>query len=208
MKAPLPLEGEGAGGWGGGTPPPVTPEDSGLASPSRDRVNARPSDARASTPPNPPPPGEGFPLVDRFARTPRIKAGGVARARRLRADPTWTEAKLWDRLRHLDPHFRREAPIGPCVVDFACHSAKLVVEVDGGVHNRTDVALRDLKRDHWLTSQGYRVLRIPSKRVETELDAVIDDISKAVGVFVPPGSAPASTPSQPFPLEGKGSSEV
>ncbi|MFC5345923.1 endonuclease domain-containing protein [Brevundimonas staleyi] len=146
--------------------------------------------------------------MDRFARTPKIRAGGVARARRLRADPTYTEAKLWTRLRDLDPHFRREAPIGPYVVDFACHSAKLVVEVDGGVHDRTDVALRDLKRDHWLMAQGYRVIRIPSKRVEIDLDAVIDDISKAVGVFVPPGASSASTPSQPFPLEGKDSSEV
>lgn len=147
-------------------------------------------------------------MIDRFARTSRIKAGGVARARRLRAAPTWTEAKLWDRLRQLDLHFRREAPIGPYVVDFACHSARLVVEVDGGVHDRTDVALRDLKRDDWLASQGYRVIRIPSKRIEAEIGAVVDDISKAAGVFVPPGAALASTPSQPFPLAGKGSSEV
>jgi len=72
------------------------------------------------------------------------------------------------------------------------------------VHDLTDVALRDLKRDQWLTLQGYRVLRIPNKRIETDIDAVVTDIAKAVGVSSPPTSARASTPSQPFPLEGKG----
>ncbi|AQR61285.1 hypothetical protein BZG35_06190 [Brevundimonas sp. LM2] len=137
-----------------------------------------------------------------------MKAGGVARARKLRAEPTRTEAKLWDHLRHLDIRFRRQAPIGPYVVDFACHSAKLVIEVDGGIHDLTDVALRDLRRDEWLTSQGYRVLRIPTKRVEADIKSVVAEISKAGGVYVPPGTARASTPSQPFPLEGKGSSET
>lgn len=147
-------------------------------------------------------------LTNRFARTPKIKPGGVDRARRLRSEPTRTEAKLWQHLRKLQVRFRRQAPIGAYVVDFACHSAKLVIEVDGGVHNRTDVAMRDLTRDEWLTSQGYRVLRFPTQRVEREIDTVVAEIAKAAGVYVPPGYARASTPSQPFPLEGKGSSEL
>ncbi|OYW40410.1 MAG: hypothetical protein B7Z42_04190 [Brevundimonas sp. 12-68-7] len=137
-----------------------------------------------------------------------MKAGGIDRARRLRTEPTRTEAKLWQHLRKLDIRFRRQAPIGPYVVDFACHSAKLVIEVDGGVHNRTDVALRDLARDEWFLRQGYRVIRISTKRVEADIEAVAAEISKAAGVFVPPVSARASTPSQPFPLEGKGFSEL
>ncbi|WP_082384968.1 endonuclease domain-containing protein [Brevundimonas sp. AAP58] len=148
------------------------------------------------------------PLIDRFARTPKIKPGGVDRARRLRSEPTRTEARLWQHLRKLEVRFRRQAPIGPYIVDFACHSAKLVIEVDGGVHNRTDVALRDLTRDEWLISQGYRVLRFPTQRVEREIDTVVAKISKAAGAYVPPGFARASTPSQLFPLEGKGSSEI
>ena len=83
-----------------------------------------------------------------------------------------------------------------------------MIEVDGGVHDVTEVALRDLKRDEWLASEGYRVLRIPAKWVETDIDNVVADIAKAIGVYVPPGAASASTPSQPFPLEGKGSSEI
>lgn len=176
--APLPLEGEGVGGWGERTD-------------SADETPETPLDA-----------------FDRFAKVRKIAPNGVTRARRLRKSPTRTEARLWDRLRVFDPRFRRQAPIGPYVVDFACLRKRLVVEVDGGVHDLTDVALLDLKRDERLASEGYRVLRIPTKRVETDIDNVIADIAKAIGVYVPPGAAPASTPSQPFPLEGKGSSEI
>ena len=176
--SPLPLEGEGAGGWGGRT----------------DRAGETPETQ--------------LDPFDRFAKVRKIAPNGVARARRLRKAPTRTEAKLWDRLRLLEPRFRRQAPLGPYVVDFACLKKRLVIEVDGGVHDVTEVALRDLKRDEWLASEGYRVLRIPTKRVENDIDGVVADISKSIGVYVPPGAAPASTPSQPFPLEGKGSSDV
>ena len=132
----------------------------------------------------------------------------MARARRLRGDLTLAERRLWEQLRLLPIRFRRQAPLGPYVVDFACHSARLAVEVDGGIHNRTDVAARDLERDAWFATQGYRVLRISNRRVIEDLDAVMVEVSKAVGVSLPIGGQPASTPSQPFPIEGKGFSEV
>ena len=144
----------------------------------------------------------------RFTGPVRIKPGGVERAKRLRAKPTWTEAKLWERIRLFDIRIRRQAPIGPYVVDFACLRAKLVIEVDGGVHERTDVALRDLERDAWLTEQGFRVMRIPSVRVEKHIDAVVAEIEIAIRASVPNDKQTATTPSQPFPLEGKGSSEL
>ena len=177
-SAPLPLEGEGVGGWG---------ERSGPA----DETRKAPDDA-----------------FDCFAKRQRIAPGGVARARRLRNSPTRTEARLWDHLRTFEKRFRRQAPLGPYVVDFACLNARLVIEVDGGVHDRTDVAVRDLKRDEWLASEGFRVIRIPAKRVENDIEGVVADIARAIGAYVPPGTARASTPSQPFPLEGKGSSDV
>lgn len=166
---------------------------------------ADPADQPASTPTQPSPiEREGF---DRFDRR-RHKAGAIARSRRLRGDQTLAERRLWERLRLLPIRFRRQAPLGPYVVDFACHSARLAVEVDGGIHNRTDVAVRDLERDAWFATQGYRVLRIPNRRVIEDLDAVMIEVSKAVGVSLPLGAQPASTPSQPFPIEGKGFSEV
>ena len=204
-SSPFPLEGGRAGVGGGGTASKVSGEDSSVSSAVNDVSFGQPT-GRASTRTQPfPLKGEG---LDRFARTPRIKTGGVTRARVLRANPTSAEAKLWKHLRRLEVRFRRQAPIGPYVVDFACQPARLVIEVDGGIHDLTDVALRDLKRDEGLASEGYRVIRIPNRRIETDLEAVVAEISKAAGVFVPPGSVRASTPSPPFPLEGKGSSEI
>lgn len=174
--------------------------------------------------------------VDQVAKSERIGPGVRARARRLRGDLTWTEAKLWERLRKLPIRIRRQAPIGPYVADFACLRARLVIEVDGGVHTRPDVALRDFERDEWLASQGYRVLRIDSARIPADLDAVIAEITHAIRLKAPlplegegaggwgeaathqnvthetpsrlprlVAKPPAPTPSQPSPLEGKGS---
>ncbi|GLQ55958.1 endonuclease domain-containing protein [Devosia nitrariae] len=83
-------------------------------------------------------------------------------AQRLRKSPTRTEIRLWRLLHPLRTggyHFRKQAPIGPYVVDFACHHAKLIIEVDGDTHG-TDAGIRhDAKRDAFLRSEGYKVLR-------------------------------------------------
>ncbi|MDP3369551.1 MAG: endonuclease domain-containing protein, partial [Brevundimonas sp.] len=117
--------------------------------------------------------GEGF---SRFARADRVPGQAIRRARVLRTTPTWTEAKLWDRLRQLSVRFRRQAPMGRYIVDFVCHRANLVIEVDGGVHQRTEVAVRDLERDAWFASQGYTVLRFSTRQVEENIEAVISAI--------------------------------
>jgi len=82
-------------------------------------------------------------------------------ARALRRAPTDAERKLWYVLRSLKPlglHFRRQAPIGIYIADFAWHAGKLVVELDGSQHAEIRAAY-DTKRTEWLESQGYRVLR-------------------------------------------------
>lgn len=92
----------------------------------------------------------------------------VAAARRLRKTMTPAEQALWRELRGrgLDrSHFRRQAPFGPFIVDFVCHGAKLVVEVDGGAHNAPDAASRDAERQRWIEGRGYRVLRYENARV-------------------------------------------
>ncbi len=124
----------------------------------------------ACTPTQPSPiEGEGF-------ERERTSARVVNRARAMRADPTWTEKKLWERLRTLSVRFRRQAAVGPYVADFLCHRASLVVEVDGCVHTRTDVALRDLARDAWFETQGYTTLRVSTREVEADMDAVVSRI--------------------------------
>ena len=82
-------------------------------------------------------------------------------ARTLRRQPTDAERKLWYLLRSLKPlglHFRRQAPIGIYIADFACHTEKLVVELDGSQHVEIRKSYDD-RRTRWLQSQGYRVLR-------------------------------------------------
>ena len=68
---------------------------------------------------------------------------------------------MWWILRSLKPlgmHFRRQAPIGAYIVDFAWYAGKLVIEIDGGQHAEARRAY-DERRSTWLESQGYRVLR-------------------------------------------------
>ena len=134
-------------------------------------------DAGANTPSQPSPvEGEGF---SRFARTDRASGRVIRRARALRSTPTWTEVKVWDRLRLLSVRFRRQAPMGRYIVDFVCHRANLVIEIDGGVHQRPDVAVRDLERDAWFDSQGYAVLRFSTKQIEDDIDGVVSSIWNA-----------------------------
>lgn len=105
--------------------------------------------------------------------------GAVGRARRLRSAMTPSEQRLWKALRKLDVHVRRQAPIGPYVVDFACHARKLVIEVDGEIHERLDdVALRDFERSQWLRSQGYQVVRVSNRQVDTDVATVIQQIEQ------------------------------
>jgi very-short-patch-repair endonuclease len=81
-------------------------------------------------------------------------------ARRLRAEMTDAERKLWSLLRRSSLQgfrFRRQIPIGRYVADFACMSQHLIVELDGGQHaERVDY---DEGRTTWLAGVGYRVLR-------------------------------------------------
>jgi very-short-patch-repair endonuclease len=92
---------------------------------------------------------------------------------------------LWKVLRKAEPHFRRQAPFGAFVVDFVCHSARLVVEVDGGVHEYEDVMLRDHERAEWLRSRGYRVLRLTNKEVIDDAEGAVMRILREIGVDTP-----------------------
>ncbi|HWV52992.1 endonuclease domain-containing protein [Pseudorhodoplanes sp.] len=82
-------------------------------------------------------------------------------AQRMRRAPTDAERRMWHILRTLKPfgmHFRRQAPIGAYIADFAWHDGKLVIEIDGSQHAERRLSY-DEQRTIWLRSQGYRVLR-------------------------------------------------
>jgi very-short-patch-repair endonuclease len=107
----------------------------------------------------------------------------VPRARRLRRDMTAAERKLWWKLRELaadGSHFRRQATIGPYFADFACHTNRLVVEIDGGHHNYGTQSKRDQKRDAYMKQNGYRVLRFWNNDVRENIEGVLTVIWQAI----------------------------
>ena len=106
----------------------------------------------------------------------------VGDARRLRRRLTRTERLLWAELRARRFHdlkFRRQHPIENFVVDFYCHNANLIVEIDGGVHRTPEARERDASRQEFLEGSGYRVLRIPAELVESDLPAALEIIRQA-----------------------------
>jgi very-short-patch-repair endonuclease len=100
-------------------------------------------------------------------------------AKRLRANTTPHERTLWRALRELPidgTHFRRQAPIGPYVVDFFCPAKHLIIELDGGHHNDDETAQRDRYRQLWLEQEGYRVVRFWNSEITDDLTAVLERV--------------------------------
>jgi very-short-patch-repair endonuclease len=95
---------------------------------------------------------------------------------------TRPEVVLWISLkgRNLDGlKFRRQHPLGPYILDFYCHAAKLCVEVDGGGHSFGRQPLRDQLRDAWLESVGVRTLRISAATILEDADVALRTILAA-----------------------------
>lgn len=109
------------------------------------------------------------------------QGGGMAepRARALRKTATDAERILWTALRNFKRgglHFRRQAPMGRYIVDFVCHRAKLIVELDGSQHGADEAIAYDAKRTEFLNLRGYRVVRFPNVAVFENLHGVCDAI--------------------------------
>ena len=104
-----------------------------------------------------------------------LRADAVGHAKRLRRNPTDAERALWDGLREAMPgaRFRRQVCFGPYFADFASHSAKLIVEVDGGHHSE----VRDAARTEFLNGEGYKVIRFWNNDVLQNLDGVLQTIA-------------------------------
>ena len=103
-------------------------------------------------------------------------------ARRLRADMTNAERLLWSRLRvrQLGRSFTKQFPIGGFVADFACRSAKLIVELDGGQHHRQ--ARADVARTQIIEAYGYKVVRYWNSDVMGTLEGVLEDILRHLSI--------------------------
>ncbi|MBV9570828.1 MAG: endonuclease domain-containing protein [Alphaproteobacteria bacterium] len=92
---------------------------------------------------------------------------------------TKAEVILWMHLRSLREigyNFRRQHPIGPYISDFAIHAGKLIVEVDGETHGTAEEIAHDQRRDAYLQSKGWRVLRIPNIAIYEDIDYALEVI--------------------------------
>ena len=103
----------------------------------------------------------------------------VAIARRLRRRQTPWELKLWRLLRSRNLEnlkFRRQYPIGTYIVDFCCFDKKLIIELDGGDHNKKEQRINDEIRDKYLINSGFKVLRIWNNELDINPAGVIERI--------------------------------
>ena len=99
-----------------------------------------------------------------------------ANARKLRREATEAERRLWSALRDRrlgGYRFRRQYPIGPFIVDFACTKERLIIEADGGQHSDSAT---DGRRTAWLETQGWRVVRFWNNEILKNAEGVIDAI--------------------------------
>jgi len=105
------------------------------------------------------------------------------KARELRKDMTDAERVLWSKLRLKQVNglqFYRQKVIGNYIVDFYCHKAKMVIEVDGGQHYETEGLKKDRIRDEYFKKQGLRVLRFTDLNVLKNIDGVLKEIYKYI----------------------------
>jgi very-short-patch-repair endonuclease len=111
------------------------------------------------------------------------------RARSLRRDSTDAERLIWNELRAhrmRGASFRRQTPIGPYIADFVCHAANLVIELDGGQHFHEANIRRDERREAFLESKGFRVLRFNNHDVMANRLGVLEAIATALEVAPSP----------------------
>ena len=103
--------------------------------------------------------------------------------RLLRHDMTPSERMLWKHIsyKQLDGwRFRRQHGFGPYVLDFYCPVLKLCIEVDGEIHQRTDVFEKDIERTSFLESNGIKVIRFTNDEIENDISDVLERIRRFI----------------------------
>ncbi len=104
----------------------------------------------------------------------------LQRAKELRRNMTPVENILWQELRgnKLGVHFRRQQVIAGFIVDFYCHKAALVIEVDGDIHDLQQE--EDARREKVLSEMGLRIVRFGNEDVVKNLSAVVGKVNELV----------------------------
>jgi cyclase len=101
----------------------------------------------------------------------------------LRNNMTPAEMVLWGRLRggQLGAKFRRQHPLGIYIADFYCHQHKLAIELDGSIHNLSEIIANDIERQFNLENDGIKVLRFKNEEIFNQLEKVLNTIKAAIG---------------------------
>jgi len=111
----------------------------------------------------------------------KAKAETIQAAKLLRENMTEYESILWERLKgkQIDGfRFRRQHPIDFFIADFYCHQARLVVEIDGGIHEKKKEY--DEGRTAEMEKFGIKVIRFSNDQIISNLDYVVSIIKKTV----------------------------
>jgi len=108
----------------------------------------------------------------------------IKQARRLRQKQTPAEKALWRKMRNRRLHnfkFKRQAPIGPYIVDFYCAEKRLIIEIDGSVHSLK--WKNDYIREQNLLREGYRVLRFTNQQIYNSMEETLAIIAQKLGIL-------------------------
>jgi very-short-patch-repair endonuclease len=116
--------------------------------------------------------------IKNIIRGQRVTDEKRVRSRELRRSMTPAETILWRELRgnKLGVRFRRQQVIAGFIVDFYCHQAGLVIELDGGVHQGDVQIENDEKGDKALGDMGLRIIRFKNEEVVMNLPDVLEKI--------------------------------
>jgi len=129
-------------------------------------------------------PSKGGGVSKRLTGNPAIVATLLERAKEMRKNPTKSEALLWNELRNKKTgyKFRQQHPIDNYIVDFVCLSKKLIIEVDGKIHDFQQS--KDEERELLLKEKkGFKVLRFTNEEVINNIQKVLNKIEEILKVL-------------------------
>lgn len=119
---------------------------------------------------------------------PQVHNNKIFRERRveLRRNATLAEKKLWFELRNnkLGVKFKRQHSIGGYILDFYCAEKKLIIELDGEVHDTTEAKEYDAVRDKLLSDLGYKTLRFLNTEIDKNIGSILVKIRQNIQMRV------------------------
>lgn len=119
---------------------------------------------------------------------PKVSHLTLQRAKELRANMTECKRIIWSHLRskRMLAKFNRQRPIGEYICDFVSVQVGIIIEIDGGQHYEREHKEYDARRDEYLRSFGFEILRFTNLDVEQNLEGVLTVIWDKISATLPP----------------------